>query len=102
MKQPLPDNIKLYNHVAEVRLATGWKQSVLAYKVGISRSTLIRIERGEVIPSIYVALRLSDFLGVPIEELFSLEETEFLTAEQAFNREALAKLPPELRRIYEE
>lgn len=54
------------------RHGRGLTQDGLASRVGISRQALGAIERGESVPSVEVALRLSSVLGVPVEGLFRL------------------------------
>jgi putative transcriptional regulator len=49
-------------------------QEQLADLVGLSRQSIISIERGRFIPSIETALRLSLALDFPIEELFWLKD----------------------------
>ena len=49
-------------------------QAELAAKVGVSRQTIVAIEKGNYNPSIELVLRLSKSLGTTVEELFQLEE----------------------------
>lgn len=49
-------------------------QAELAAKVGVSRQTIVAIEKGNYNPSIELALRLAKSLGTSVEELFQLEE----------------------------
>ena len=49
-------------------------QAGLAERVGVSRQTIVAIERGNYNPSIELALRVARELGVPVEELFQLAE----------------------------
>ena len=51
----------------------GMTQQQLAERVGVTRQTIISIERGKYKPSIELALRLAHVFGVPIEALFELE-----------------------------
>lgn len=82
MKKLIPKNIKLYNHVARVRKAQNFPPSVLAERVGINRSTLYKIEQGQVVPSVLIALKLGRYLHTALEELFSLEENKIMTEER--------------------
>jgi putative molybdopterin biosynthesis protein len=54
------------------RILKAWTQTRLAGLAGISRQAYGAIERGESVPSVEVALRLSRALGVPLEEVFAL------------------------------
>ena len=49
-------------------------QQELANRVGVSRQTIVAIERGDYAPSVKLALRLSQALSTTVEELFILEE----------------------------
>jgi len=51
-------------------------QQQLAEIVGISRQTVVSIERGDYAPSVRLALLLAEKLGVKVEDLFSLEEED--------------------------
>jgi putative transcriptional regulator len=54
----------------------GMTQQQLAERVGVTRQTIISIERGKYKPSIELALRLARVFGVPVEALFELESAE--------------------------
>jgi putative transcriptional regulator len=54
----------------------GMTQQQLAERVGVTRQTIISIERARYKPSIELALRLARVFGVPVESLFELEDTE--------------------------
>jgi len=49
-------------------------QAELAEKVGVTRQTIIAIEKGNYNPSIELALRLARVLAAGVEELFQLDE----------------------------
>lgn len=51
-------------------------QAELAAAVGVSRQTIISIERGEHAPSVYLALRIARTLDARVEDLFPLPEGE--------------------------
>ena len=51
-------------------------QQELAETVGVTRQTIISIERGKYKPSIELALRLARVFGVTVEALFELEDPE--------------------------
>jgi putative transcriptional regulator len=48
-------------------------QQELAERVGVTRQTIVAIERGSYNPSVGLALRLADVFGVPVEALFEME-----------------------------
>ncbi len=47
-------------------------QEELAAAVGVTRKTINTIERAVYTPSTALALRLAEYFGVPVEELFRL------------------------------
>ncbi|MBN2170438.1 MAG: helix-turn-helix transcriptional regulator [Candidatus Krumholzibacteriota bacterium] len=56
--------------------ADGMTQQELAERVGVTRQTIISIEKGKYKPSVELALRLARVFGAPVEDLFELAETE--------------------------
>ena len=61
------------NRLAELRAQRGWTQADLAAQLGVSRQTVISIERGKYDPSLPLAFRISAVFGQPIEALFQPE-----------------------------
>jgi putative transcriptional regulator len=51
-------------------------QEELAARVGVSRQTIIAIEKGKYNPSVGLAIRIARVFGVPVEEVFRLEGEE--------------------------
>ena len=48
-----------------------WTQEALGQRVGVTRRTIIAIERGVYNPTLELAFRLAVELGVSVEEIFS-------------------------------
>lgn len=48
-------------------------QAELAEQVGVSRQTIISVERGDYAPSVYLAIRIARVLDRAVEELFISE-----------------------------
>lgn len=62
------------NRVRYFRFMRGeMSQAALAEMVGVSRQTIVAIERGNYNPSVELALRLGRALGATVEELFTLD-----------------------------
>jgi putative transcriptional regulator len=62
------------NRVRYFRFVRGeLSQAELAERVGVSRQTIVAIERGNYNPSVALALRLARALETTVEELFVLE-----------------------------
>ena len=64
----------LNNDLKAKRSERGWTQAELAERVGVSRKTINTVENNVFSPSTTLALRLARALGVPVEQLFWLEE----------------------------
>lgn len=62
------------NAVPERRADTGWSQQRLADELGVSRQTIISIEKGHFDPSLPLAFRIAAVFQCRIEELFFPEE----------------------------
>lgn len=65
----------LQNRVREFRTRLGLRQVDLACEVGVTRQTIIAIEKGKLNPSVVLSLKLARALGEPVENLFSLPQT---------------------------
>jgi putative transcriptional regulator len=57
-------------------LLDGMTQQDLADRVGVTRQTILSIERGRYNPSVGLALRLAETFGVPVERLFEIDRRE--------------------------
>ncbi len=64
------------NPVRERRRARRITQAELAATVGVSRQTVVSVEKGDYAPSVYLALRIARALDGTVEELFPLEKEE--------------------------
>lgn len=51
-------------------------QNELAEKTGVSRQTIIAIEKGEFNPSVKLALKIAAVFKLQVEEIFSLDEKD--------------------------
>jgi putative transcriptional regulator len=56
--------------------ADGMTQEELADRVGVTRQTILSIEKGKYAPTIGLALHLARVFGVSVEALFRLKEGE--------------------------
>jgi putative transcriptional regulator len=62
------------NRVRDLRLERGWTQDELGQAVGLTRQSIIAIEKGRFTPSIHTVLVLARELGTSVEGLFWLNE----------------------------
>jgi len=60
------------NKVRMHRADHGVNQAALADAVGVSRQTISAIEQGDYNPSVKLALRMADYFGLDVEDLFQL------------------------------
>ena len=58
------------SNVREYRLQAGLSQEALARKLGVSRQTVVNIEKGLNEPRVLLAIALGAILGVALEQLF--------------------------------
>ncbi|QFQ29199.1 helix-turn-helix domain-containing protein [Janibacter melonis] len=58
------------NDLAARRAERGWSQARLAEELGVSRQTVISIERGRFDPSLPLAFRVARTFGCRVEDVF--------------------------------
>ena len=66
----MKNNIKVERAVKDVT------QQQLADAVGVSRQTIVAIEKGKFLPSTPLALKIARFFEKPVELIFILEEDD--------------------------
>lgn len=59
------------NCLQEYRAKAGFTQEDLGKKVGVTRQTIIAIEKGNYTPSVLLALKIAKVLKLPVEQIFS-------------------------------
>ena len=64
----------IVNAVRRHRLARDITQSQLADLLGVTRQTVLSIEKGKYTPSVGLALRLAEIFAVSVETLFQLNK----------------------------
>lgn len=69
----MPDPLAGEVQVKYARKIVSLTQAQLAETVGVSRQTIISIERGDYAPSVYLALRIARTLNSTVESLFPLK-----------------------------
>ena len=65
---PMKNKIKVYRAMQDLT------QEDLAKAIGVTRQTILAIEKGKYVPSLDLAFRISRHFKVNIEEVFSYEE----------------------------
>lgn len=64
----------LSNAVRKRREEEGVTQEELAETVGVTRQTIIAIEKGNYAPSVLLALKIAEFFHKPLEKIFWYEK----------------------------
>ncbi len=67
----------VHSEVRKLRFLNGeMTQEELARRVGVSRQTIVAIEGGMYDPSVGLAMRIARIFAVPVEQVFTLQETD--------------------------
>lgn len=61
------------NKLKHIRKENKITQSELADELGITRQTIIAIEKGSYTPSVLLALKLANYFKLKVEDIFSYE-----------------------------
>ncbi len=64
----------IINKVYELRKKLAVRQEDLANAVGVTRQTIIAIEKGNYIPSVLLALKIAKFFKKSVEQIFVYEK----------------------------
>ena len=70
------EQIVLKNRVKELRTRLDLRQSDLAREIGVTRQTILAIEKGRLNPSINIALKAARVLREPVDYIFYLENRD--------------------------
>ena len=71
--------VQLENHIRQHRARLDLTQQDLAQRVGVRRQTILAIEKGHYVPSALLAFQIAQVLGMRVDELFELAQTEEVT-----------------------
>jgi putative transcriptional regulator len=62
------------NSLQEFRLKKKITQEELAKELGVTRQTIIAMEKGNYAPSVLLALKIAKYFNTSVEKLFEIEE----------------------------
>ena len=62
----------LVNHVQSLRMNADMTQEDLAREIGVSRQTIIAIEKGNYEPSVMLALKIARHFERPMDKVFTI------------------------------
>lgn len=68
------ENRELTNKIKVYRAMKNISQEELALAIGVTRKTINTVETGKFIPSTVLALKIARYFGVPVEEIFVLND----------------------------
>ena len=71
MSRMKDSNDRIDNKVYEYRVLRHLSQSELADAVGVSKQTILVMEKGNYSPSLILAFRLADYFGASITDIFN-------------------------------
>ena len=63
---------QIKNTVQTLRRSQGLTQEALANEVGVTRQTIIAIEKGNYTPSVLLALKIAALFSVAVEDIFTV------------------------------
>jgi putative transcriptional regulator len=63
---------RINNDVLRLRNLRGVTQEQLGDAVGVSRQTIIAIERGNYTPSVLLAIKIARYFKEPVEKIFTI------------------------------
>jgi putative transcriptional regulator len=66
-------NQNVSNHVQDYRNKNKVTQEEFAKAVGVTRQTIIAIEKGNYTPSVLLALKIAKYFNTNVEKLFTIE-----------------------------
>ncbi|MGB1930511.1 MAG: helix-turn-helix transcriptional regulator [Mariniblastus sp.] len=66
----------IHNRIRELRFQAGeMTQQSLAERVGITRQTVIALEKGKYYPSLELAFQIARAFAIPLDEVFQIVDT---------------------------
>ncbi|EHO52075.1 helix-turn-helix transcriptional regulator [Lentilactobacillus kisonensis] len=68
------DDDQISNKVYEFRVLSHLSQKGLADAVGVSKQTILVMEKGHYSPSLKLAFRIANYFNVPITDIFGYKE----------------------------
>ena len=68
---------RVKNKLPEYRKKHGYSQDKLAEKLGVSRQTIISIEKGKYNPSLPLAMIMAELFETNVESIFLLEDDDY-------------------------
>lgn len=71
------EQAEVINNIRRLRFENGeMTQDELAKQAGVTRHTIMALEAGKYLPSLLLAFRIAQVFGVPLENVFEVNETQ--------------------------
>lgn len=67
-------NCVIKNRVKELRARMDLTQGALAEQIGVTRQTIVALEKGSYTPSLLLAMNIAEVFELSIEEIFYKED----------------------------
>lgn len=81
---------RIYNRISVLREERDVSRKELAERIGVNFQTVGYLEREEYNPSLDLAFRISEYFGLPIELIFSIEPLRPMS-EELLNRKNIER-----------
>ena len=65
--------MKMKNNIKELRKNKKLRQEDLAEELGVTRQTIIAIENNKYDPTLELAMKISEFFGLSVNDIFHLK-----------------------------
>ncbi|MCG3087276.1 helix-turn-helix transcriptional regulator [Sporosarcina cyprini] len=62
--------MEIKNRIKELRARSNLTQKDLAEKVGVTRQTIIALEKGTYVPSLLLAMNIAEVFQEPVDQIF--------------------------------
>lgn len=62
--------MEIKNRLKELRARSNLTQKDLSEKVGVTRQTIVSLEKGTYVPSLLLAMNIAEVFQEPIEQIF--------------------------------
>ncbi|MEK7558705.1 MAG: helix-turn-helix transcriptional regulator [Patescibacteria group bacterium] len=64
---------KVVNDLQNIRIKKNMTQEQLASEIGVTRQTIIAIEKGNYTPSVLLALKIAKYFHMSVEKIFKIK-----------------------------
>ena len=91
-ESPAVAPLKLGERIREIRRANGWTLETVSQKTGLARSTISKIENGQMSPTFEAVQKLAAGLGMNVPQLFEPAQKAASSGRRAFTSPAVCTI----------